>query len=246
MPFLLFNLPAELRLQIYSYALAPTGTLALSSTKAKRHSVVPIIAPNLLRASRQIHREASPILYTDNIVLIAADCHETCWPLISDTKLPPTARVKLEHLMLVCVCVGRFRAQYQDVDFEALQSFTALKTLEVAVIKPAQTASLDLADLLQEILSRMPKTAKVRFCSGFHGRSPEQADFLSQSNTEASKKFESFLAMTVDPPRRPGFLDMSCFAIPSKDLYQAAMDLDPTLRCCTVDLGEVPTTPSSL
>jgi hypothetical protein len=104
---LLLSLPAELRLRIYSFALAPTGSIYLHRTSTKRYAVTPsTISPALLATCRQINYEASGVLYTENVVHIAVDGHDTSWPAINEARLPQFVLQKLEHLCVLLDCTS--------------------------------------------------------------------------------------------------------------------------------------------
>jgi hypothetical protein len=133
-PCHLLALPAELRLQIYTSVLAPTGTLYLHRTPTKRHAITPSITPALLATNRQIHAEATGVLYTENTVHIAIDAHDTAWPAINEARLPLRVLGKLEHLCVLLDCTAVFWGRYAGVDFEAFTALEALRTLRVRVL----------------------------------------------------------------------------------------------------------------
>lgn len=133
-PFRLFDLPPELRLRIYEYALAPSGVLCLTSTKTKRFAVEPLPTTQLLATCRKIHSEADGILFSDNEICITVDAHDTCWPTISEKRLPQRILEKLQHMCVILDCTSNFRADYDDVDLAAFKALTALKTMRIAVI----------------------------------------------------------------------------------------------------------------
>lgn len=69
----LLELPAELRIRIYEYCLAPTGTLCLTATKTTRYATTPTLAPKLLCTCRQIYTEALDLLHEQNRVCFSID-----------------------------------------------------------------------------------------------------------------------------------------------------------------------------
>ncbi|KAL1585120.1 hypothetical protein WHR41_06520 [Cladosporium halotolerans] len=133
-PCRLLSLPAELRLRIYSFALAPTGTLYLHRTPSKRHAVTPSISPALLATNRQIHSEAASTLYVENTVHIAVDAHDTAWPAINEARLPQRVLGKLERLCVLLDCTAVLWRGYDTVDFEAFTALTALRRLRLRAL----------------------------------------------------------------------------------------------------------------
>lgn len=134
-PSLLLSLPAELRLRIYSFALAPTGSIYLHRTSTKRYAVTPSnISPALLATNRQINYEASGMLYTENTVHIAVDGHDTSWPAINEARLPQPVLQKLEHLCVLLDCTALLWGQYGSVDLEAFTALTELRTLRLRAL----------------------------------------------------------------------------------------------------------------
>lgn len=168
----LFLLPAELRLQIYTHALSPTGSLYLHTTTTKRHACTPSVNPSLLLTCRQIHHEAAGILYLENTVTFTVDAHDTTWPTISEKRLPQHVLEKLVHVCVLLDCTGPFQAGYGDVDFGAFGALTSLKTLRLrhlGVANEVLRQDLDFVPLVREILERVPRSTKVVY-------GPEEGD----------------------------------------------------------------------
>lgn len=131
----LLSLPAELRLRIYSFALAPTGSIYLHRTPSKRHAVTPSsISPALLATNRQIRAEATGVLYVENEVHIALDAHDTAWPTINEARLPQPILQRLEHLCVLLDCTAVLWRPYDAVDFDAFTALTTLKTLRLRAL----------------------------------------------------------------------------------------------------------------
>lgn len=134
-PSLLLSLPAELRLRIYSFALAPTGSIYLHRTSNKRYAVTPsTISPALLATNRQINYEASGVLYTENTVHIAVDGNDTSWPAINEARLPQPVLQKLEHLCVLLDCTALLWGNYGSVDLDAFTALTGLRTLRLRAL----------------------------------------------------------------------------------------------------------------
>lgn len=176
----LLELPSELRLRIYEYALAPTGTLTMTRTKAKRFATEPVLAPTLLPTCRQIHSEAASILYNENTVCITVDAHDTCWPTIAEARLPQRVLAKIQNLSVILDTTSYFTASYADVDWKAFSALTSLKKLRLVIITVADyLAFLDspnlkraVHELLTEILERIPASTEVSYgtANGFEER----------------------------------------------------------------------------
>lgn len=172
-PFRLFDLPSELRLRIYEFALAPSGFLGLTTTKQQRFAVKPAITTQLLRTCRQVHHEADGIIYSDNEVCIAIDAHDTCWPSISEARLPQRVLEQLQHMCVILDCTNYFNASYADVDFAAFEALVSLKTLRIAmiyrrnhdsqVLAPLHIPELPDFNVVYQILERIPATTKLSF-----------------------------------------------------------------------------------
>jgi hypothetical protein len=174
----LLELPAELRIRIYEYALAPTGSLALTSTRTKRRATVPVLAPALLSTCRQIHSAAAHILYAENSICITVDAHDTCWPTIAEARLPQRVLKKLQHLTVLLDATSYFNASYSDVDWTAFSALVSLRTLRIALITVGGTPAganfvtrrlrhlPDLvAELLPEILERIPASTELVYAT---------------------------------------------------------------------------------
>lgn len=207
-PCPLLLLPPELRLQIYAWALHPTGTLTLFSTPSKRHHILPHISPALLRTNTQIYHEAQSLLYAENELILTIDAHETSWPTISESRLPQSVLSKIQCLFIILDCTSPFRASYEDVDFTAFSALVSLKRLRVAVLysdedrqEEAQMEGgegtvkgpRDCQVLFEQILSRTPKAVEV-LCSYENG-SP-QDDRMEELIAAKVKEKQAFVRNT--------------------------------------------------
>nr|POF22352.1 hypothetical protein CFP56_36437 [Quercus suber] len=135
----LLALPTELRLAIYTYVLAPTGHVHLTSSPSRRYAVCPIVTPALLRVSRQVHAEAQGILYSANEVCLAVNAHEMCWPLVAEQRIAQRALERLERVFLLLDCVGRFpAASYAEVDFTPLEALVRMRRLRIGLLEDAE------------------------------------------------------------------------------------------------------------
>ncbi|KAK3070107.1 hypothetical protein LTR53_011027 [Teratosphaeriaceae sp. CCFEE 6253] len=171
--FRLFDLPSELRLRIYEYALASCGILCLSSTPSKRCAVTPVITPALLRTCRRAYHEADGMLLSDNEITITVNAHDTCWPTISEKRLSQSVLRKIQKLCVILDCTDYFNASYADVDFSAFTHLISLRTLRIAMVfrkhYPTQTlAPLHLPQLKEfnvvaQILERVPASTTLYF-----------------------------------------------------------------------------------
>lgn len=167
----LLDLPAEIRNCIYRYALAPTGSVALISTRSKRFATKPILAPALLATCHQINKEASEILYSENTVCITVDAEDTCWPTIAESRLPQRSLEKLQHLFVILDCTAQyFNASFADVDWDPFSALISLKTLSITILyhrynyRFSSTFSAEtINELLTQLLERIPAHTVVTF-----------------------------------------------------------------------------------
>lgn len=65
-PTSFFSLPPEVRVQIYKYALTREGKIMAQIREGRSRT----ITPSLLRICKQVHNEASPILYGENNFIV--------------------------------------------------------------------------------------------------------------------------------------------------------------------------------
>lgn len=228
------ELPAELRLRIYEYSLAPTGSLALTSTRSKRRATIPVLAPALLATCRQIHSETAHILYAENSVCITVDARDTCWPINAETRLPQRVLERLQHMAVFLDCTNFFNAAYADVDWTAFCALVSLNTIRLSLITVDGTPTgthfvtrriRDLpeivADLPPELLERIPASTNIiygtnadseerRLCERVvEVRQRGRLDMLTVVKVEASALAEvgSKVARFVDRGCRSGDVD---------------------------------------
>ncbi|EME48465.1 hypothetical protein DOTSEDRAFT_29903 [Dothistroma septosporum NZE10] len=167
----LLALPAELRIRIYEFALAPTQTLHLTTSATSRRAVKPTVSPKLLATCRQIHHEARKILYGGNSVCVVVDGQAMGAPAIAESRLPQSILEQLEHVCFIFDCTALFRAHFTELDLDTLGALIRLKEARIAMIirtgTEDDTPSTDLRDelgiLVALILQRLPAGAKVKY-----------------------------------------------------------------------------------
>lgn len=122
-------LPVEVRLQIYAYLLHLPSLAAADPHQESR------VSAGILRASRQIHDEATPLLYTDNTFLahpslLAGFPRLRSWyaPVCAAALLP---RIRRFHLTLRLDCDLPYDRQ------RAAASFSGAEELHVQVTQAA-------------------------------------------------------------------------------------------------------------
>ena len=191
-PSRLLSLPAELRLRIYSFALAPTGSIYLHRTSTKRYAVTPsTISPALLATNRQINYEASGVLYTENTVHIAVDGHDTSWPAINEARLPQPVLQKLEHLCVLLDCTSVLWGQYATVDLDAFTALTELRTLRLrALVLPDEADEEEDDDDINNLDLNLNATAAAAAAN--------QQQQTVQTHVEPTWKFKNFPLLAVE------------------------------------------------
>jgi hypothetical protein len=130
----LFELPPELRLQIYEHALAPYGVLCLSQYSP---FTTPTVTPALLATCKQIYNEADDIIYTCNEVCIELQIQRDNWYSILKKRIPQKIFKRLQHLCVILNCTDTlFRRieNYIDLDLAPFKALASLKTLRIAMI----------------------------------------------------------------------------------------------------------------
>ena len=226
----LMELPAELRLGIYEYALAPTGTICLTRSRDKRYATTPVVAPTLLATCRQINEEASSILYEQNSVCIAVDAHDTCWPTVSESRLPQHVLERLQHVCVILDCCGSFRATYEDVDWNPFSALISLKTFRITVLAPQSAqqfgpyplSSETHAPLIQQLLERIPATTEVLYGTVTGSAEQEFARWFAerQHRSKIAKTFrESDAEQMVDVAAAVEDLQQGCLSGTVEDVF---------------------------
>ncbi|KAI7237989.1 hypothetical protein KC330_g2856 [Hortaea werneckii] len=220
--FRLWDLPSELRLRIYEYALAPTQQLHLSRTQTKPFSVSPSITPQLLTACRQIHREASPILLDQNEICIAVDAHDAASPIIPSHRLPARVLQRIRHLSVILDCTNYFNLSYSDTDLTPFSSLTSLQTLRLAmvyrrnhatqVLAPLHIPSLREFNLVAQVMERIPAATEVVF------------------GTEEGSLQREIVSEVIE--RRRGGIRGVYVEAPERDLKDAAIGVKGLVRGC--------------
>jgi hypothetical protein len=253
-PSRLLALPAELRLRIYSFALAPTGSIYLHRTPTKRHAVTPsTISPALLATNRQIHAEATGVLYTENTVHIAVDAHDTAWPAINEARTPQPVLQKIEHLCILLDCTSvLWGSRYGSVDFEALTALTALRSLRLRALAlpdeveededddPAAAANAqqvpsapveptwkfkDFPLLAVEILERVPVTTKILY--GLD-TSEDESDAAALDEPGLHEPFDKYYTPKYKTTTMPGRSHLAVAReVSAEDLQESLRSVDP-------------------
>jgi hypothetical protein len=199
-PCQLLNLPAELRFRIYEYALAPTGTLCLTSSSSMRYCTVPTIASALLTTCRQIHTEAVDILY-HNSVCVYVDAHDTYLPILSENRLPQGVLRKLQRLCVILDCTGQLHGSFSDVNWSPFSALISLQDLRITIIKQdghnALTAMPELfQEVLTHILERIPAAAAVVY--GTDPGTGEREHAVKVAQRRQQQSFRNELVEEVD------------------------------------------------
>ena len=128
-------LPLELRLQIYEYIFLCKKQIILYKTR--KHWIEHPIPPSILRTCKQIHQEASPILYSKNIFSISYPERISKWLLEigrANIKLLKTIHIWVDP-PLIAAGAARYNAKetafwYKVLDLLAREA-TGLRHIEI-------------------------------------------------------------------------------------------------------------------
>lgn len=153
----LLQLPLELRHQIYGYLLhldnQRTACLPFPKTRPAAHATV---HPHILLANRQINREATPLLYADNVFL-AHPSLLTSFPRLRPW-LPPLResavlpRLKRFQLTIRLDC---------DLPFDADAATAAFTGLEELTVHVVQWSFMGCADDNLRVLEKVRGVRRV-------------------------------------------------------------------------------------
>ncbi|KAK4634405.1 hypothetical protein CLAFUW4_01676 [Fulvia fulva] len=202
----LLALPAELRLRIYEYVLAPTQTLHLTSSATHRRAVSPRVSPQLLATCQQIHGEAHEVLYGDNSVCIVVDGQAMGAPAVAESRLPQSVLDRLQHVCLVVDCTALFRAHFVEVDFDTLGALIGLERARIAMVirtgTEDDTPSADMRDalgsLIALILQRVPATASVEYGVEAGSAEADVAERVRVMRQQSFRKEQRIVIINVD------------------------------------------------
>ncbi|KAF9869467.1 hypothetical protein CkaCkLH20_13064 [Colletotrichum karsti] len=166
------DIPIEIRLEIYSHLLLcpPLDKLAPDTRPVQR------LHPAILKVNRQIHDEASPILYCKNIFL----AHETLlasfprlrpwYPPVKERSVLP--RIRRFHIRVRLDCDPGYNAEaataafsgadqlvievrqsmFLGADHEVMQLFEGVRRVKVVKIYGSTTGFEDYARWLEDVM----------------------------------------------------------------------------------------------
>lgn len=200
----LLKLPAELRVRIYEYTLAPTRMIHLTSSAARRRVVSPTISPALLATCQQIHREAREILYAENCVCIVIDGQAFNAPAVAESRLPQRVLEKLKDVCLIFDCTATFRTPFTELDLDALTALSSVTRVRIAVLlrtdddagSAAMRASLD--ELMTMVLQRIPATASVQWGVEADSAQARLTDALMARRQKTFRREQRIVVVNVD------------------------------------------------
>lgn len=190
------DLPAELRLRIYTHVLAPSGTICLCRSfkhaqYGKGHDWLPVA---LLQTCTQIYNEASEVLFDRNLFVLnelegiqRCDCQRPR-RILSGKPLPPHVYPRIMHLRLP---VGILM---HPCNLLALQSMVALKTLQIRIpctiidTPYCQAEAAKDALMLGAVPERIPACTRVSFV-GLHDKPDVYGKLVPHELTENREAF---------------------------------------------------------
>lgn len=153
----LLQLPLELRHQIYSYLLhLDTPSTTSAPFPKTRPSAQAIVHPHILLANRQINREATPLLYTDNVFL-AHPSLLTSFPRLRPW-LPPLREAA------VLPKIRRFQVTIRldcDIPYDADAAAAAFTGLDELTVHVAQWSFMGCADDNLRVLEKVRGVRRV-------------------------------------------------------------------------------------
>lgn len=165
------DLPTELRLLIYKYALTgPDNVIGIYFSCQTNH-VKPNLSLNLLRTCKRICHEAHDILYTKNTILISVGRQET--------GLPPHVLGNLRHIFILLKSSVYWQDEClaENIDFGKIQAMKKLQSLRVCVIDIALTTT-------------RPIECWTPVLSAFIENVPTGCEILFGTDTRAERAFE--------------------------------------------------------
>lgn len=154
------NLPTELRLLIYIYALTgPDNVIGIYFSFQTNH-VKPNLSLNLVRTCKRIYHEAHDILYTKNTILISVGRQET--------RLPPHVLGNLRHIFILLKSTVYWQDEclVDNIDFSKIQAMTKLQNLRICVIDIALTTTRPIecwTSVLSAFIENVPAGCEILF-----------------------------------------------------------------------------------
>ncbi|MCJ1341136.1 hypothetical protein MMC09_006432 [Bachmanniomyces sp. S44760] len=168
--FRLLDLPRELRVIVYEFALTSSDkSLIFFRDCIGKLRLEASLSVSLFQTNSQVYTEAREILYNLITVMLAADIHQTVSPAIDEDGLPRHAQPRIKHACVIFDACDSYQFWYSDVDFSPFQRMTALRTLRISIMKPRdyQVSSNDWTGLLTFVRMTIPANCVVSFnCAG--------------------------------------------------------------------------------
>ena len=190
--FRLLDLPPEIRLHVYRYILAPTGTISLRSDGLHHHlRVVPgNIKPGILRTCRTVYHEAKDILYHNNTVCLTVETQFCNTNMIHPMHMSGSGLAKLKSVLLFFDTVNADAMtidMYSNTNWRQIQAMTGLQKATISVIEHS-SHSQHRQSLMRHVVERLPASCNIRYTTS----SAAEEDHLNDLKERIEKaKFHS-------------------------------------------------------
>ncbi|SMR60428.1 unnamed protein product [Zymoseptoria tritici ST99CH_1E4] len=168
-PFLVLDLPPELRMEVLKSALNPGFISLRSCAHHLPAGTFPEVSPALLQTSKQIRHEAKDLLLENTLIVnVWVDCSSRS--VVNPHQLPRHLHPSIKHLTIVIDFTPIITSSATERDWRPFQRMTNLKTLRICAINgitKTSGSSVRRDDIYQgcvkAVVERVPKDCIVSY-----------------------------------------------------------------------------------